>query len=543
MCIWDKQAEVSVAHWVRRTVASSDVPICLTLDSLTPGTHYVYQVRLSDGKQLTGSFSTPPLSPLRVAFISCHDLRPSSRDQIAIGPLIAEQKPHLIVHLGDWGYPDTTEPSFPPNSRFFPLDWENLVRLYAQRYRDPYFQLLYQLAPWAYIYDDHDYAADNTGRDYRAQYRTLSLPIGDYPFEPRIRTHAIAAYQRYFPHYPLPDPEEGLFQRFRWGDVEFFFIDNRSARTGTMRAFELGELGRYYFRPKPEITLLGSRQREWLLQSLKSSTARWKVILSGVTYNRNLQLFIHQLLSFPNQMLTFAGGLYKIPSIFAAGFIADTWAAYPADQDTLLSWCWREGIRGVFFVSGDTHIATLEDGTMGGFPEVMTGGVGKTEKRSYRLAKFLGISIFNRGGQGISSSHFRPAFGLIEFYPDSAKVRLIGVGKGELASMSLRSSDRPLPPPLWGRLTSPNLGLMFELKPTPRKGEYALRWIAPKSMPSQLSFVLYNAEGSKIWESPIAPASYWKAQKQLQLPTEYSGTCYLRAEAGGTYYGLRLYLP
>ncbi|MCS7152628.1 MAG: alkaline phosphatase D family protein [Bacteroidia bacterium] len=540
--IWDTQAEVSVATLQKKPFSAAEPPIRVFLSELQPSTRYPYEVKLSDGRLLTGAFQTPPITPLRVAFISCHDIIPKSKDQLKAYKLLAEQQPHLIVHLGDWGYPDTTEKEFPPKTRFFPKDWDKLYALYRQRYLDPNLHPVYAIAPWAYIYDDHDYAADNTGRDYRAQYKTLRLPIGDYPFEPKIRENAIQAYEKYFPHYPLIDSSEGLFQRFRWGDVEFFLLDNRSARTGTMRVFEMGELGRYYFRPKPEISILGARQREWLLNALAESKARWKVILSGVTYNRNLQLFIKQVLALPEQMFSILGGVYKVPSIFIAGFIADTWAGYPADQDSLLAWCWQRGIQGVIFVSGDTHIGTLEDGTMGGLPELMTGGIGKTEKRSFQLAKRLGISIFNQGGQGISVNHFRPAFGVIDFYPDSAVVRLIGVGKGEISRMVCFPQDKVLPPSLWGRLESPNLGLMFELKPIGSR-TYALRWRAPKRMPQNLGFVLYDSQGKKVWSSPSAPNSYWKQQKQLVLPEQPAGTYFLRAESGGTYYGVRVRLP
>ncbi|RMF51726.1 MAG: hypothetical protein D6750_03230 [Bacteroidetes bacterium] len=540
--IWDTAASLQVAHWNGRWVRSAQPPIRVRIDSLTPSTRYVYQVRLSTGKVVSGAFHTPPITPLRVAFLSCNQLDPKLKDQQALYRLLASYEPHLVVHLGDWGYPDTTEPNFPPSAHFFPEKWERLVRLYQARYEDPSLQPVFQSAPWVYLYDDHDYVADNTGRDYRAQYRTLKLPIGDYPFDPALRENALRAYRQFFPHYPLVDSTEGLFQRFRWGDVEFFLVDNRSARTATMRVFELGELGRYYFRPKPEYSLLGKLQREWLLQALASSTARWKVILSGVTYNRNLQLFITRVLSLPEQTLRLFAGLYKVPAIFIAGFIADTWAAYPADQDSLLSWCWQKGIRGVMVVSGDTHVGTLEDGTMGGLPELMTGGAGKTERRSYRLAKMLGISVFNRGGQGISQKHFRPAFGVVDFYPDSAVVRLVGVGRGVLAEMRLSASDRVIPPPLWPRLTTANLGLMFELRPV-GSGQYRLRWRRPSEMPRRLLFRLYDAEGKVVWESPSAEAAYWKKQSTLSLPALPPGTYFLRAEAEGTYYGLRLYLP
>ncbi|MEN2992262.1 MAG: alkaline phosphatase D family protein [Bacteroidia bacterium] len=540
--IWDTVAEVALGSEPPQRHYAPTPPLRLELTDLKPSTRYTYTVRLSKGDSVQGTFYTPPLQPLRVAFISCNELGPQAKRQQAIYQQIAKVQPHLIIHLGDWGYPDTTEPNFPPGTRFFPYRWENLVQLYAARYNESYIQSLLRAAAWAYLYDDHDYVADNTGKNYRAQYRTLSLPVGDYPFDPRYRQHAMEAYRQFFPHYPLPAPEEALFQSFRWGDVEFFFLDTRSARTGTMRVFELGELGRYYFRPKPEITLLGAQQREWLLDALRRSTAKWKIILSGVTYNRNLRLFIEQVLTLPNQEFRYFGGLYKVPAIFIAGFIADTWGGYPADQDSLLAWCWRHGIRGVVIVSGDTHVATMEDGTMGGFPELMTGGIGKVSKRSYLLAKKLRIGIFNRGAQGLTTKAFRPAFGLAEFYADSAHFQIIDA-KGEIVGqMTCRAQDLPLPPALWDRLTASNGGLIFHLEPIGGR-KYKLRWLLPRELPSQLTFRLYNAQGEKVWEAPTKPAAYWQAQKVLELPAVPSGTYFLRAESGGAYYGQRLHLP
>ncbi|MCS6790262.1 MAG: hypothetical protein NZ580_04700, partial [Bacteroidia bacterium] len=251
---------------------------------------------------------------------------------------------------------------------------------------------------------------------------------------------------------------------------------------------------------------------------------------------------IHQVLALPEQILSIAGGLFRVPSIFVAGYIADTWAGYPYDQDTLLSWCWQHGITGVVVVSGDTHIGTLEDGTMGGLPELMTGGAGKTEKRSYRLARLLGIVTFNRGGQGISSKDFRPAFGLIDFYSDSAHVRLLNARGRVLAEMRCRAQDSVLPPPLWERLQVPNIGLMFELTPK-APYIYKLRWRMPRRMPQVLTFRLYDGQGKIVWEAPSAPAAYWRQQKQLSLPNFLQGCFFLRAEASGAYYGVRLHMP
>jgi hypothetical protein len=500
-------------------------------------------VNLSTGERHTGVFHTPPISPLKVVALSCDLLNPKDKNEKALKASAAKLQPHLVLHLGDWGYPDTTAKAFPPKTdNLFPYKWENLVALHQKHYQNSNDYALRLGAAWAYMYDDHDYVADNTGRDYRAQYRTLSLPVGDYPFSPEFRQRAMRAYEQFFPHYELPIKEEALFQRFRWGEVEFFLLDNRSARTGTMRVFEMGELGRYYFRPKPEISILGRAQMEALKEALQKSTAKWKVILSGVTYNRNIQFFIQRALELPEQTLKLALGLYKVPGIIIGGTIADTWAGYPADQDSMLSWCWRHQIRGVVWVSGDTHIATLEDGTMGGFPELMTGGAGKTEKRSYRLAKMFGISIFNVGGQGITKKDFTSALGYLEFQGDS--LRMVSLNKaGEvLAELRLSADILPLPPSLWSRLEKPNLGLTFFIEKQDARKVY-FRWGMPDKLPPELQFRLYDAQGTLVWESPVKLASFWKAQRAVELPAALrEGHYFLRAEGGGAYFGRRLQL-
>ena len=543
ICIWSTEARLSLAGMRETLLKAAEPPICYAAGGLQPGTQYAYEVNLPSGQKVLGTFHTPPVSPLRVVALSCDLLDPRLSDEKALKAFAASLKPHLILHLGDWGYPDTTEKNFPPSTeRFFPYRLENLQKLYEKRYYDPLAYALRVQSAWAYLYDDHDYVADNTGRDYRAQYRTLSLPIGDYPFAPALRENAMQAYKQYFPHYALEMPEEALFQRFRWGDVEFFFVDNRSARTGTMKVFELGELGRYYFRPKPEISILGRRQMEALKEALRTSSARWKVILSGVTYNRNLQLFIHEALKLPEQTLKLAFGLYKVPAIFIAGFLGDTWAGYPMDQDSLLAWCWRHQIRGVVWVSGDTHVATLEDGTMGGFPELMTGGAGKPEKRPYQLAKMLGISIFNVGGQGITKKVFSTALGYMEFRGDTLWLLSLTKRGDTLARLLLTADVLPLPPGLWKRLERPNIELTFFVEGV-RAREIFFRWGLPNRMRGEVAFRLYNAQGDLVWESPWKPATYWKQQKRLSLPESLpAGWYFLRAEQAGAYFGRRLRL-
>ena len=104
---------------------------------------------------------------------------------------------------------------------------------------------------------------------------------------------------------------------FSWGDVDFFLLDDRTERAPDHR--KTGE--------KP---YLGKAQVQWLVDSLISSLATYKIVCIG------------------NQVLNPAR---------AAGI--ETYAHFVAEQKELLDTIAAEGIRGVVFVTGDRHHAEL----------------------------------------------------------------------------------------------------------------------------------------------------------------------------------------
>ncbi|MGQ9864402.1 MAG: alkaline phosphatase D family protein [Bacteroidia bacterium] len=542
--IWDTSVYITCATLKDHPLRQKKPPLFVTLDSLLPSTTYTYTLTLSDGKVITGRFETAPLPTQkegrwRFGFGSCSHIDGNPMETRLLRHA-QKRQPRLFFHLGDWGYPDTTENNFPPETKnFFTCDSARVREAYQKRYYDPAMQPIFLTCGVDYVYDDHDYVADNGGKNFRPYYNLRKPPkkesfIGDYAFDPRCRLNALRGYQVHVPHYPLVDSSEGLYHRVRWGPVEFFFLDTRSARSGNMSAFvKEGKMWR--FRPDRDHSLLGEKQRQWLLSSLGQSTAHWKIILSGVTYNRSLRSFIDTAMAHQPRNFRFFGGLFKLQPIFFAGFVADTWSGYPVDQDTLYRFCKEKSLVNVIFISGDTHTGTIEDGVMGGFPELMSSGLAEGEKRTYYLSKMLGYNFFT-GGCGITVDYFGGVYGEMEVYgTDSLALRLIDTSGKVIAERIYRSPITVSPIP--DRVKKPNLALTFRASKTAQgiKVEFPLARQAP--LLTRLHLFHPASQKAQSW---LLHRKQLRKGLSIDMQAMPPGSYVLYLEGAGSYYGMHL---
>lgn len=150
------------------------------------------------------------------------------------------------------------------------------------------------------ILDDHDFGPNDADRSYRNKNDTLN------------------AFKLFWgnPTYGLSE-KSGVYSKFEWGDVEFFLLDDRTFKTPNKRKTGKQEL-------------LGEEQLEWLIDSLVSSSATFKVIVIG------------------GQVLN--------PVVL--DFIED-YSKFPEEKEKLLNAIEREKIKGVVFVTGDRHQSEL----------------------------------------------------------------------------------------------------------------------------------------------------------------------------------------
>lgn len=273
-----------------RADESSDFTAVLAVDGLSPATSYFYRLRI-DGvldryQPLPYRTRTAPRgrSAFRAAFGSCARLQIDTEQRIF--SVAQALEPDLMFFLGDNIYADSTAP-------------EALADLYRRQREIERVKPFIRSVPSLAIWDDHDFAINDSDR---------TNPI---------REQALTIFKQYWanPSGGLPNTP-GIFFKYAYGGVDFFFLD-----------------GRYYRDPGdvadgPGKTMLGAEQKAWLKDELRASRAPFKVLVSG-------------------------GGFSK------AERNGDSWAVYQHERDELFDFVRDNRIEGVFGISGDSHMGEL----------------------------------------------------------------------------------------------------------------------------------------------------------------------------------------
>lgn len=350
--------------------ASNDNTAKVQLAELTPATRYYYRVLGAGDAPISKIFSflTFPEqgrdAPISILFGSCQQSRPN--DSGPAFKIVPDLNGEFFVHLGDWSYPDYQVPDYPTAAGSVRQSYE--LRLDTAY---PFAQEVLSRMGVSYVWDDHDYAGNNSDG-------TVAAPL---------RESLVAGYRRYLPHYPLPN-ESGLWHSFMIGNVEFFVVDARSQRNPAAAAFNGNT-----FAPPPGHSMLagypvpGIDQRTWLLDAIRKSTARWKVLVSPVFFN-------------PGAAPVIPLGLLLNRKDIAEEF-ADKWIGYPADVDSMKNLLNAGYSRNMVVISGDAHTNLYDNGSHSIVPEFMAGNL---DQRNSNLFQLMQDNGFNPWTEGQSNS-------------------------------------------------------------------------------------------------------------------------------------------
>lgn len=291
-----------------------------TLGELAPDTMYHYGVKM-DGKTaetLKGSFRTPPLPgtphKFRMVLTSCmkHGQPQESWN------LVRSEKPHLHLTVGDTQYSDSTDPS---------VQWKHHLRYR----RVPEFAAVIRNIPTLAMWDDHDYGPNNSDGTAAGKERSL------------------AGWKQFWANPAAgTDRTPGAFFRFNWGEIDFFVVDGRYHRSPDNAPDDA------------EKRMLGDAQFNWLLEGLKASRAKFKVIASGSTLNHSK---------------------------------SDGWRIYTFARHRLFDAIRANRIDGVVYMSGDIHNSLVwqhPESNRVGYPlvEVISSGVANSKNLSFAAIDF-----------------------------------------------------------------------------------------------------------------------------------------------------------
>ena len=319
----------------------------VSITGLDPDTAHFYQVEDNSvlDTSVTGRFHTHPAvdvaASFTVAFVGDAGLTPVFPG-VAGGELDANRvsnhtawdtirtlDPLMVVNLGDWGYPDwgSALTDTLANRRSFYDDNLNQPRQ-AQLFRE---------IPWVYLYDDHDFAGNDSDGTYAN------------------KANAATVYRERVPHYPLDDAN-AIYQSWQVGRVLFVAADvryNRSPNGDT---------------DGPSKTMLGAAQKAWMDNLLSTSGAEFLVWCMPQTWISEA---------------------------------ADSWASFTTEQAEMIAMFAGHGWAGrMCIVTADAHMVALDSGgnSPGNIPALVAAAIDATPLGDFTLYNLGGQQGRNQYG-------------------------------------------------------------------------------------------------------------------------------------------------
>ncbi len=306
---FDKLAGKAVGH-----------PVAAILKNLLPDTAYRYDVKVNEKNDpaWVGFFRTPPATgtphKFRMILSSCMRF---DQPQGSWNHVIAE-KPHLHLTVGDTHYADTTDPT---------TQWAHHLRYR----RLPEFAKVIRNIPTYSMWDDHDYGPNDSDKTAKG------------------KENSLAGWIQFWQNPGAGTPETpGSYYKFTWGQIDFFVVDGRYHRSPDQA-------------PDDDTKrMLGDAQFKWLLDGLKASKARFKVVASGSTLAHSK---------------------------------SDGWRVYTFSRHRFFDSIKENKIPGVVYMSGDIHNSLVwehPESKRVGYPmvEVISSGVANSESLSFATIDF-----------------------------------------------------------------------------------------------------------------------------------------------------------
>ena len=436
------------------TFLCSIVPVL----GLTANNRYYYRIKMENQYFSTASFRTFPLKGekgnYKIVAGSCNynpgpgggQNNPNYKNDLMFQSMV-DFNPNVVLHLGDWGYPPAEL------GAYYNTNPEKRATSFKLRYKDYNFSTyLMPNIPIDYIYDDDYTQNGNAGWTYPV---INEVPIGggqmkyelkDIPLPTGVREGAVKGYFDNFPGYPQTDTG-GIYHKFTLGNIEIFMLDTRGVKSPVHEPFKYNALlNTYSFIPNQAHSTLGRAQMDWLKEGLRNSTADWKLIVTGVVFNKKM----NELLP-----LVLAGQLIDRSLIEYAATIAYMWGGYPKDLNELLSFIRNENVDNVIVVSGDTHSCMMDDGMNAGLPEISTSGWSASNEAYLNgtidsLLSTLGLGIgvkdflWNQGGNGVGNNNYNDAYTTLEFFgADSMKACVIDEYLNVVSCMTIPAKSVP----------------------------------------------------------------------------------------------------
>jgi alkaline phosphatase D len=237
----------------QKVTAETDFIHHFQLRDLNPATQYSYIVETQGAAKekhlpLEGQFETAPLwlvpSDFTFCAMTCQGYPDRGHsDGHDIYPAMLKLKPKFITMTGDVVYYDN-DPPVAKTPELARLHWERMFSL-------PRLVETLRNTGTYWLKDDHDTLKNDTWPG--AKFGTLTFDEGQKIFREQT---------------PMSADGKG-YRTFRWGrDLQIWLTDGRDFRSPNN------------MKDGPEKTIWGAEQKTWFKQTVKESTATWKILIS-----------------------------------------------------------------------------------------------------------------------------------------------------------------------------------------------------------------------------------------------------------------------
>lgn len=321
------------------TNQEKDYTVKIDANELNSSSTYYYQFTdmLTGEKSIIGRTRTAPnendnnkIEKLRFAMISCVNYQWGYFN--ALERIAERQDLDAVIHLGDYFYeyaddyykhPNLKNRNHIPSKETIELS-DYRVR-FSQYRLDPMLRKLHQQHPMIATWDDHE----STNDSWSGGAQNHNENEGSW--ENRVIA-STTAYDEWMPIRSNQN-KKNIYRKFNYGNlVDIFMLETRlSGREEPMapKGGSNNEVDTLKWQD-PNRTMLGFEQLNWLLNGLKESKAKWKLIGSSI-----------MMVPIPPSLIT----------------NMDAWDGYPAEREKICGFISANNIKNVGVLSGDFHMS------------------------------------------------------------------------------------------------------------------------------------------------------------------------------------------
>ena len=304
------------------------------VDGLGAGREYFYRWITGGesspvGRTRTASGGSP--KQVRFAFVSCQNYEHGYFTSLRH---LSMEDVDFVLHLGDYIYEKHFGDVYVREHEMGEVTTLDEYRgRYATYRMDPDLQAAHHAAPWIVTTDDHEVDNNYAG----------VVPEDDQTAE-QLMLRRTAGYQAFYEFMPLrrssmpSGPDMPLYRRLRFGDlINMSVLDTRQYRSD--QPCGDGTKPSCAAHVSPDQSILGVTQRDWLLEGLGNSQARWNVLAQQVMVAR------------------LRGRTPEGEETWSM----DKWDGYPAERQILMDYLAETRTSNPVVLTGDIHSNWVSD--------------------------------------------------------------------------------------------------------------------------------------------------------------------------------------